>query len=128
MVAQYEALYTAAPGVVAGSASRADSSAVAHYEAVVFDFDGTLIDSYPAITASVNFVRQERGMGPLPVDEVKKHVGRGPHHLLAHTVPGYQADIDVPRYRAHHPSVMRELTALMPGATDVLAALRADGK
>src|SRR5437879_2644251 len=98
------------------------------FTAVVFDFDGTLIDSYPAIAASVNHVRQAHGLPPLSVDEVKKHVGRGPDYLLTHTVPGYQADIDVPRYRAHHPSIMRALTTLMPGADDVLAALHDAGK
>ena len=33
---------------------------------VLFDFDGTLADSYPAITASVNHVRAFHGLEPLP--------------------------------------------------------------
>jgi phosphoglycolate phosphatase len=98
------------------------------YAAVLFDFDGTLIDSYPAIAASVNFVRGEHGLPPLTVDEVRKHVGRGPDHLLGHTVPGYQAEIDTQRYRTHHPTVMREKTALLPGAAAVLPALKRMGK
>jgi 2-phosphoglycolate phosphatase len=98
------------------------------FAAVVFDFDGTLIDSYAPIAASVNFVRGEHGLGPLGVEEVKRHVGRGPDYLLAHTVPGYRRDVDVARYRAHHPTVMFAGTRLMPGAVDVLRALHAAGK
>jgi phosphoglycolate phosphatase len=98
------------------------------YLAVLFDFDGTLIDSYPAIAASVNFVRQAYELPPLSLDEVKQHVGRGPDYLLAHTVPGHRGEIDVARYRAHHPTVMFDGTSLLPGAADALTALHRAGK
>jgi phosphoglycolate phosphatase len=93
------------------------------YAAVLFDFDGTLVDSYPAIAASVNHVRARRGLAPLTVDEVKRHVGRGPEHLLRHTVPGGDFEADLAIYRAHHPSVMGPLTELLPGAADALKHL-----
>jgi phosphoglycolate phosphatase len=96
--------------------------------AALFDFDGTLIDSYAAITASVNHVRAAHGLPPLPEDEVRRHVGRGPAHLLEHTVPGANLAADWPRYRAHHPSVMESGTRLLPGAAEVLAALRQGGR
>jgi phosphoglycolate phosphatase len=97
------------------------------FKAVLFDFDGTLADSYPAITASVNHVRALHGLPPLPEAEVRRHVGRGPAHLLAHTVPGGDVDADVARYRAHHPSVMQSGTRLLPGARTALAALKQRG-
>ncbi len=98
------------------------------YDAILFDFDGTLIDSYPAIAASVNFIRQQRGAPPLSVAEVKQHVGRGPDYLLGHTVPGYEAAIDIARYREHHPTVMFDATVLLPDAAEALATLHAAGK
>jgi phosphoglycolate phosphatase len=98
-----------------------------HFRAVLFDFDGTLADSYPAITASVNAVRAGHGLPPLPEDEVRRHVGRGPAYLLEHTVPGGDNAADVARYRAHHPSVMREGTRLLPGVADTLRALHKAG-
>ncbi len=98
------------------------------YAAILFDFDGTLIDSYPAIAASVNYVRQQHGEPPLSIAAVREHVGRGPDYLLAHTVPGYRKDIDIARYREHHPSVMFEGTSLLPGAAEALAGLHQAGK
>jgi phosphoglycolate phosphatase len=96
--------------------------------AVLFDFDGTLADSYDAITASVNHVRAVHGLPALPEPEVRRFVGRGPDYLLRHTVPGGDVADDVARYRAHHPSVMRPGTRLLPGTAEALAAARATGR
>lgn len=98
------------------------------FDAVFFDFDGTLGDSYEAIAASVNHLRAARGHEPLTTDEVTRHVGRGPEYLLNNTVPGTDLDVDLPRYRAHHPQVMLEKTRLLPEAANVLQALREAGK
>jgi phosphoglycolate phosphatase len=95
--------------------------------AVLFDFDGTLADSYPAITTSVNHVRGLHGLPPLPESEVRRYVGRGPAYLLAHTVPGGDPGKDFVHYRAHHPSVMISGTRLLPGAAEVLAELKHRG-
>ncbi len=92
--------------------------------AVMFDFDGTLADSYPAIAASVNHVRKTHGLPEMPVDEVRRFVGRGPAYLLAHTVPAGTVARNVAEYKAHHPAVMKPLTHLFPGVAEALAALK----
>jgi phosphoglycolate phosphatase len=94
---------------------------------VLFDFDGTLADSYPAITASVNHVRSLHHLPPLPEAEVRRHVGRGPEHLLRTTVGGGDVAADVAAYRAHHPSVLRSGTRLLPGAAEALRTLHSRG-
>jgi phosphoglycolate phosphatase len=98
------------------------------FQAILFDMDGTLVDSYAAIAASVNHVRAGRGLPPLTVEEVKRFVGRGPEYLFTHTVPGGELAADFARYRAHHPSVMQEMTHLLPGAREVVTALARAGK
>ena len=44
---------------------------------VIFDLDGTLVDSKFDLTDSVNFVRHEYGFNPLPIDEVSSYLGSG---------------------------------------------------
>jgi phosphoglycolate phosphatase len=97
------------------------------FRGVLFDFDGTLADSYPAITASVNHVRSLYGLAPLPEAEVRRHVGRGAAYLLDKTVPQGSLAADVEAYRAHHPSVLQSGTSLLPGAADALRALHGRG-
>jgi phosphoglycolate phosphatase len=96
------------------------------FQAVLFDFDGTLADSYPAITASVNHVRGLYGLAPLTEAEVRPHVGRGPAALLAATV-GHGGPADVAAYKAHHPLVLRTGTRLMPGAAEAVRSLHGHG-
>lgn len=93
--------------------------------AVLFDFDGTLADSYAAIASSVNHVRTLNGYPPLPVGEVKRHVGHGAAHLLRHTVPDVDLEPALQAYRVHHASIMKPLTHLLPGAADALNFLHA---
>lgn len=94
------------------------------YRAVFFDFDGTLADSYRAIAASVNHVRAQYQQAPLPVAEVRRFVGRGPEHLLRHTLPGIDVEHGYGLYRAHHPSVLRSGTELLPGAVETLRTVK----
>lgn len=95
--------------------------------AVLFDLDGTLADSYPAITASVNHVRGLYGLPPLEVAEVTKYVGRGAEKLLHDTCPAGDVAANVAAYRKHHPSVLYSGTQLLPGAADMLATLLGRG-
>jgi phosphoglycolate phosphatase len=94
---------------------------------VLFDFDGTLVDSYPAITASVNHVRALHGLPPLDLAEVKRWVGHGAGVLLARTAPAGDLDANVAAYRAHHPSVLYSGTRLLPGAAEILRLLHGRG-
>src|SRR5262249_14373584 len=97
------------------------------FRAVLFDFDGTLADSYDAIAASVNHVRAAHRLPPLEVAEVRRHVGRGPGYLLAQTVGVGNAEQNEAMYREHHPSVMKEGTRLFDGTAAALGTLRRRG-
>jgi|SRR6516165_2442584 phosphoglycolate phosphatase len=98
-----------------------------NWRAVLFDLDGTLVDSYGAISASVNHVRAASGLAPLPEAEVKRFVGLGPEHLLAHTVPGTNLQDALAGYRAHHATVMLQKTRLLSGAYEVVTGLHRAG-
>lgn len=46
-------------------------------EAVLFDLDGTLIDTAPDMAASLNHIVVEEGLDPLPLEIIRPHVSRG---------------------------------------------------
>jgi phosphoglycolate phosphatase len=52
------------------------------YRAVLFDLDGTLVDSYTALAEAVNYARREHGMHELSSARIKDFVGDGLDRLL----------------------------------------------
>jgi phosphoglycolate phosphatase len=95
--------------------------------AVLFDFDGTLADSFAAITASVNHVRESYGLPALPEQTVREYVGLGLTQLMQDLLPNVPTADAVARYRAHHTSVMFSGTKLLPGVLDTLTVLHQRG-
>jgi phosphoglycolate phosphatase len=53
-----------------------------HTTALVFDLDGTLIDSLPAISGSVNAMLKDMGCAPLPVTQIRGFIGKGAPDLV----------------------------------------------
>lgn len=95
--------------------------------AVLFDFDGTLADSFPAITASTNYVRGKYNLTPVTEDELRMYVGLGLANLMERMVPTADPATAVSLYREHHPSVMNSGTRLFNGVADTVAALHRGG-
>ncbi|MDB5816602.1 MAG: phosphoglycolate phosphatase [Rhizobacter sp.] len=52
------------------------------YELVLFDLDGTLIDSAPDLGGTVNDMREQRGLAPLPLDDLRPMVGAGARGMV----------------------------------------------
>lgn len=52
------------------------------YRAVLFDLDGTLVDSYSALSEAVNYARRQHGLDPLGEARIKQFVGDGLEKLL----------------------------------------------
>jgi phosphoglycolate phosphatase len=55
--------------------------------AVIFDLDGTLIDSLPDIALHLNAMLAGRGLPPRPLVEIGEWVGYGAEHLIVRAVP-----------------------------------------
>jgi phosphoglycolate phosphatase len=95
--------------------------------AVLFDFDGTLADSFAAITASTNHVRACYGLPPLTETEVRRYVGWGLQHLLQQLAPRIPLEEAIARYREHHDRILFEQTRWLPGVAETLAQLACRG-
>jgi 2-phosphoglycolate phosphatase len=95
--------------------------------AVLFDFDGTLADSFDAIILSVNHVRQSFGLPLLPEQEIRRYIGHGLVALMRDLCPGCDNIEAIRRYREHHAATMEAGTRLFPGVLDTLKTLQSQG-
>jgi phosphoglycolate phosphatase len=100
---------------------------------IVFDLDGTLVDSLPTITAAGNAMLARIGRGPVPPERVAGFVGHGMarlvERLLAATggLPPEGAAPHLAAYRAIYAADPLTGTAPYPGVAASLAALDASG-
>jgi phosphoglycolate phosphatase len=94
---------------------------------IVFDLDGTLVDSYAAITESLNAVRSAFSLPPLDSDLIRRRVGRGLESLISELVGDRSVDEGVRIFEAHYERVYRALTVALPGVDETLAELHRRG-
>lgn len=52
------------------------------YSAVLFDLDGTLVDSIPDIAGGVNAMLLEMGLPQIPAQRLSTFLGKGMDHLI----------------------------------------------
>jgi phosphoglycolate phosphatase len=95
--------------------------------ALVFDLDGTLIDSRRDIQTAVNRLRAEQGLAPLALAEVVAMVGEGARKLVERALapaadPG-AIDRALPRYLALYEEVALATTRPYDGVPAMLARL-----
>lgn len=94
--------------------------------AVIFDLDGTLVDSFADIACAANHALGLLGRETLPMETVKSQVGRGLRNLMKGLLPGSsETEIDaaveeVKRYYEDHPT---DHAVLYPGARETLNQL-----
>ena len=55
---------------------------------VLFDLDGTLLDTLQDLTNSTNAAMEKMGFAPHTLDEVRRFVGNGIGNLIARSIPG----------------------------------------
>jgi phosphoglycolate phosphatase len=104
-------------------------AATLRHDAILFDLDGTLVDSSADIVASVNAARAALGRGAVPADEVRRAIGDGVEMLIARLFPPEETARAAAVYRAHHAEHLLDATRPYPGVPEMLEALaRAGGR
>jgi phosphoglycolate phosphatase len=99
---------------------------------VVFDLDGTLIDSAPDLAAAINAMLADLGCEPLSIAEVRRMIGDGVAMLVARALAARQCaqvdPADASRvFMRHYEADATSRTLCFPGAAEALRALRAAG-
>lgn len=94
---------------------------------VIFDLDGTLVDSLTELAAATNHVRSIFGLPAFSEREVRRMLGNGGQRLLEKALPKAGPE-DLKRaqtiYLDYGRDHLLKSTRIYPGVVDVLAALK----
>jgi phosphoglycolate phosphatase len=101
-------------------------------QAIIFDLDGTLVDSAEDLRAAVNVLFGELGLRPVEASEIKGMIGDGvlklvERALVAANGDPEQRDFLLPRFLALYQANPAALTRCYPGVLETLDALRRKG-
>lgn len=98
---------------------------------VIFDLDGTLVDSKEDLVSSVNATRRYLGLDPLPHDLVASYVGDGAPVLIRRAMgpeaSRAQLEEALAYFLGYYREHMLDTTRDYPGVRDALQALQARG-
>jgi phosphoglycolate phosphatase len=103
------------------------------FEVVLFDLDGTLIDSVGDVADALNKTLAELGRAPLRHKFVETLVGGGARVLMERALEASGGPSDQPMeqllasYLAHYRAQPAKLTTIFPGVPESLAALKKAG-
>ena len=103
-----------------------------NYQGLIFDLDGTLLDTIEDITAALNAVMSKHGFNQYSIEESKKMVGDGMRELIVRARPelaGQEEMIDslVNEFRQEYDRVWRDHSRPYPGIPELLTELSQKG-
>lgn len=100
------------------------------YECIVFDLDGTLLDTLEDLADSVNFALQKNGLPLRTIEEVRSFVGNGIKNLMERAVGAENqehAEQALKDFKAHYKLHCADKTKAYDGIIPLLKQLKARG-
>jgi len=97
---------------------------------IIFDLDGTLIDSLEDLADATNHMLTSLGRKPVGLDQVRSYVGQGARRLVEKAMPNAvpeEIEIGLAIFLAYNEEHIVDKTRLYPGARETLEALRERG-
>lgn len=111
--------------------SREKEIAGGKMNTVIFDLDGTLLDTLEDLTDSVNYAMEQFGFPVHTIAEVRTFVGNGAPKLLERSIPqgvenpDYEAALAA--FKAHYAEHCEDKTRPYAGVPEMLAGLKEQG-
>jgi phosphoglycolate phosphatase len=98
-------------------------------DTVLFDLDGTLLDSVPLVGSILNDMRESQGQTPLPISSYRQWTSLGGSYLVGNAMEAEAQNIPalVQEFRRRYFELPTPTNTLFPGAADTIAELAASG-
>ena len=94
---------------------------------IIFDLDGTLLDTLEDLKDAVNYTMRHYGCPERSLEEVKNFIGTGARNLIRLSLPGKADDPDLDEvlatYQAYYAAHAQDKTCPFPGIVEALEAI-----
>ncbi len=101
------------------------------YDTIIFDLDGTLLNTLEDLKDAVNYALESCGMEPRTLEEVRRFVGNGIRNLMIRAVADGEANADFTKafelFQEYYKLHCNDKTKPYPGVLDLLKSLRDQG-
>ena len=101
------------------------------YDGVIFDLDGTLLNTLEDLMDSVNYGLKAYHMPERSLEEIRCFVGNGVERLIELAVPEGTGDLEREKvfaeFKAHYKIHCNDKTGLYPGVEELLTRLKEEG-
>ena len=95
------------------------------FDSLLFDLDGTLVDSLPDLTTAINLLRKDLGLEDLTIAQVRNYVGDGATALVQRALPdGTFTGEHLAAFLDYYAQHLSADSAPYPGIPELLAQLR----
>lgn len=101
------------------------------YEAIIFDLDGTILNTLPDLTQSVNFALNTYNYPTRTIDEVRTFIGNGVGLLIRRSLPSETDEETVNNvlllFKKHYSEHYADKTVPYDGIAELLKQLKVQG-
>ena len=102
-----------------------------NYNTVIFDLDGTVLNTLEDLAAGVNYAMEKCGYPIHTIDEVRSYIGNGIDVLIRRSIPSYCTDDDWKTardcFKEYYTAHMTDKTTVYEGIIPLLEVLRERG-
>ncbi len=100
-----------------------------HIRNILFDLDGTLVDSSQTIRTCIEYALDQLGIAPAPESPVESVIGKPLFEIFLsqHPMSSEQAELAVRHYREHYDRLAQAGSQVYDGICEALSNLKSDG-
>ena len=94
------------------------------YTLIIFDLDGTLLNTIGDLSSAVNYALRNNGLKEISIDEAKAYIGNGIKRLCTLSCGGIKEDLVFSDFKKYYPMHCLDLTKPYDGINELLNHLK----